>query len=385
MPPNRAELEEPATSPEPAERVDGSRSADAAGSRFQGLRGLRAVLDRCPSWLIPLLALAALVAMTIVIELASKGRSDFINPENLLNILRQWSFVGVIAIGMTFVITLGGIDLSVGSLVAFAGGAGILVMNRLLELPVGEAAAWIGVAAGFAAILLIGTAAGAVNGLLVTRGRIAPFIATLGGLAAYRSFALTLTDGGEFRSASMELFPAIGSGGIPIPGTNVAPRAPEPIPLLIPWPVVVFLLTGLAGWYLLNHTRFGRYVVAIGGNERAARYSAIAVGRVKWLAYTLLGLCTGLAAALLASRLNSVSSSTTGLLYELDVIAAVVIGGTRMRGGAGTIFGTVVGVLILGVIGNMLNLLQVSPYLQGAVKGVVIIAAVLLQRAEREE
>jgi ribose transport system permease protein len=381
MPPNRAEPD----APQATDAVGPSAASGADASPSSRVRGFRGLLDRYPSWLVPLLALVALVAITITIELIAKGRSDFVKPENLLNILRQWSFVGVIAIGMTFVITLGGIDLSVGSLVAFAGGAGILVMNRLLELPVGEGAAWVGVAAGFAAILLIGTAAGALNGVLVTRGQIAPFIATLGGLAAYRSFALTLADGGEFRSASMDLFPAIGSGGIPIPGTNVAPRAPEPIPLLIPWPVVVFLLTALIGWYLLNHTRFGRYVVAIGGNERAARYSAIAVGRIKWLAYTLLGLCTGLAAALLASRLNSVSSSTTGLLYELDVIAAVVIGGTRMRGGAGTIFGTVVGVLILGVIGNMLNLLQVSPYLQGAVKGIVIIAAVLLQRAEREE
>lgn len=344
--------------------------------------GRRMLRRDWPVWLVPLIALIVLVIATITIELITKGRSDFISLENLLNILRQWSFVGLIAIGMTFVITLGGIDLSVGSLVAFVGGAGILIMNHLLQAGLAEPTAAL---IAFAAMLIIGLVAGWVNGLLVTIGRIAPFIATLGGLAAYRSLALALVDGGEYRSQSHTWFGWIGQSGIPVPFTDIAPAPDLVLPLRFPWPVLVFIAVALVGWVLLNHTRFGRHVIAIGSNERAARYSAIAVTRVKLLTYTLVGLTTAVAALLLASRMNSVSSSGTGILYELDVIAAVVIGGTSMRGGRGTIVGTVIGVLILGVIGNMLNLLQVSTYLQGLVKGLIIIGAVLLQRGESND
>jgi len=338
--------------------------------------------QRLPSWVGPLLALLLLIAVTIIIELITKGRSDFMNPENLMNIARQWSFVGIIAIGMTFVILLGGIDLSVGSLVAFLGGLGIIVMNAMIESGVGDVSA---VLIGFTTMLVAGGIAGLLNGLLVTVGRIAPFVATLGGLAAYRSLALAMADGGEYRSESAGAFAAIGTGGIPIPFTNVAPRAPEPIPLLFPWPVIVFIIVAVLAAVVLRFTVFGRHVLAIGSNPATARLCGVAVGRVKAITYTLLGVATGLAALLLASRMNSVSSSGTGILYELDVIAAVVIGGTSMRGGRGTIIGTVIGVLILGVVGNMLNLLQVSPYLQGLVKGIIIIAAVLVQRADSRE
>lgn len=340
-----------------------------------------------PMWFVPLAALIVLVAFTIVYELCRKGHSDFISPENLLNIMRQWSFVGIIAVGMTFVIILGGIDLSVGSLVAMIGGVGILCLNAVMKSSGGSSGGEpLAVVIAFLVMLLVGTGAGLVNGLLVTRGRIAPFIATLGGLAAFRSITLALADGGEYRSQSAVWFSKLGTGGIPIPFTNVAPTSGgKIIPLLFPWPVLIFLIIAVIGWLLLNRTRYGRYVIAIGCNERAARYSAINVERIKLLTYMLLGFCTGTAGALLAGRMNSVSSSTTGMLYELDVIAAVVIGGTRMRGGAGSVVGTLVGVLILGVIGNMLNLLQVSTYWQGLVKGLIIIAAVLLQRAERTE
>ena len=336
--------------------------------------------SKMPVWIVPAAALLALLLFTIVFEIATKGGSILIKPENLLNILRQVSFVGIIAMGMTLVITLGGIDLSVGSLVAFLGGIGILLLNRLLA---GNAPEWLAVAASFSLMIVGGVFAGVLNGLLVSKGRLAPFIATLGGLAAYRSLAMALVAGGEYRSASMSLFGKLGAGGIAIPGTNIAPNAPSPIPLLFPWPVVIFGIVAAAAWILLNRTRLGRYIVAIGSNERSAVYSAVKVDRVKIVTYALLGLCTGIAALLVASRLSSISSSSSGTLYELDVIAAVVIGGTRMRGGSGTIVGTVIGVLILGVIQNMLNLLQVSVYLQGLVKGLVIIGAVLLQRSER--
>jgi len=332
-----------------------------------------------PVWIVPAVALLGLILFTIVYEVATKGQSILIKPENLLNILRQVSFVGIIAMGMTLVITLGGIDLSVGSLIAFLGGAGILVFNGLLDR---QAPEWMAVMASFASIVAGGMIAGLINGLLVSKGKLAPFIATLGGLAAYRSLAMALVAGGEYRSEGSGLFGRIGAGGIPIPGTNIAPNAPTPVPLLFPWPVLIFAVVAFLAWMIMNRTWLGRYIVAIGSNERSAIYSAIKVDRVKVLTYSILGLCTGLAAMLVASRLSSISSSSSGTLYELDVIAAVVIGGTRMRGGAGTIFGTVIGVLILGVIQNMLNLLQVSVYLQGLVKGLVIIGAVLLQRTE---
>lgn len=337
-------------------------------------------LENWPVWWVPAAALVVLIAFTIVYELATKGESILIRPENLLNILRQVSFVGIIAMGMTLVITLGGIDLSVGSLVALLGGAGILLMNALMSRQTSEG---IAVVAAFAAILVGGTAAGWLNGLLIAKGKLAPFIATLGGLAAYRSVAMALVEGGEYRSQSLELFSKLGAGGIPIPGTNMAPRAPVPVPLLFPWPVLVFAAVAIVAWIVLNRTRLGRYIIAIGSNERSAIYSAVKVDRVKILTYSILGLCTGIAGALVASRLSSISSSSTGTLYELDVIAAVVIGGTRMRGGSGTIVGTVIGVLMLGVIQNMLNLLQVSVYLQGLVKGLVILGAVLLQRTDK--
>lgn len=333
-----------------------------------------------PVWWAPATALVGLLLFTIVYEIVTKGESILIRPENLLNILRQVSFVGIIAMGMTLVITLGGIDLSVGSLVAFLGGVGILFMNALLERGTSE---FLAVTAAFGLMLVAGTAAGLLNGILVSKGKLAPFIATLGGLAAYRSIAMALAAGGEYRSASTELFSTLGAGGIPIPGTNLAPNAPSPVPLLFPWPVLIFATVAVAAWVLLNKTRWGRYIVAIGSNERSAIYSAVQVDRVKLLTYSLLGLCTGVAGSLVASRLASISSSGSGTLYELDVIAAVVIGGTRMRGGSGTIVGTVIGVLMLGVIQNMLNLLQVSVYLQGLVKGLVIVGAVLLQRTER--
>ena len=154
---------------------------------------------------------------------------------------------------------------------------------------------------------------------------------------------------------------------------------------MVRWPVLVFVVLAVAAHVALNRTRYGRYVYAIGCNERAAVYSAIAVDRIKMATYALVGLLTGVAALMNASRMNSVSSGQTGAMWELDAIAAVVIGGTRMTGGAGQVWGTIVGLLILGVIGNMLNLLQVSPYLQGLVKGFIIVAAVLLQRGRRPE
>lgn len=355
----------------------------------------------------PLIALILLVGGTSIFN------PRFLMPENLLNVFEELSYRGFIALGMTFVIILGGIDLSVGSLVAFAGVLGMWLMNVVITAPrileaaaaaqeagldlqasfvhlklaaffdaigMGGSEAW-GVLIAFAVIPLTGLAAGILNGVLITKGRIAPFIATLGGLAAYRSLALAIADGGELRSASDTLFKSLGTGGITM--HFLENRYGQP--LVLRWSIIVFIIAIVLAHIVLNRTRYGRYVYAIGSNERAARYSAIAVNRIKLITYALIGGLVGIAALMNSSRMNSVSSGQSGSMWELDAIAAVVIGGTRMTGGRGQIWGTVVGLLILGVIGNMLNLLQVSPYLQGLVKGAIIVAAVLLQRGGRSE
>lgn len=301
----------------------------------------------------------------------------FLQPENLRNLFNQNAAVGIVAVGMTLVIIAGGIDLSVGSMMALTAAIGIWTLNKANAGGGAESKA---VVFAILACLSSGTILGLVNGLLVTVGRIAPFIATLGGLVAYRSIVVSLADAGEIRSTSTELFPSIGTGGIPIPFLSVAGGQP----LVLTWNILMFFaIAGVAG-FLLNKTRFGRHVVAVGANERAARYSAIDTGKIRLFTYIFLGFCTALASLGLSARMNSVASSTMGQLYELDAIAAVVIGGTSLAGGKGRIWGTVVGVLILAIINNILVLGGVSPYWQGLVKGVIILLAVLIQRGSTD-
>jgi ribose transport system permease protein len=212
----------------------------------------------------------------------------------------------------------------------------------------------------------LGAGFGALNGLVVTKGRVAPFIVTLGTMAIYRSLTLYISGAGEFRSQS-NLFPELGMGYF----------------LGMPIPVWVFLGLAVLFWLILNHTKYGRYICAIGSNERVAKYAAIKIDKVRFFAYVIIGVTVAVTAILLSSRLNSISSSNAGQNYELDAIAAVIIGGTAMSGGSGTIFGTVIGAIILGIVNNMLNMMGVSPYLQGTVKGLVIIGAVLIQRKKK--
>lgn len=313
-------------------------------------------------------------------------RQSFTNPENIRNILNQYSFVGLIAVGMTLVIIAGGIDLSVGSMLALVGGLSIMAMNKVIEAADNEV---LGIVTACAVAPLLGTLLGWFNGILITKGRIAPFIVTLGGLAGYRSIIVALADGGEIRSASFEMFESLASprNGLPVPGLMVGesvPGAGDGRTLCITYPIIAFFTIAIAAQVLLSRTRLGRHTIAVGANERAARYSAINVDRVRIFTYTFIGFCTGVAAVFLASRMNSISSASAGNLYELDAIAAVVIGGTRMNGGKGRIWGTVVGVLMLGLIDNLLQLGDVSVYWQGLVKAGVIIAAVLLQRSGAE-
>lgn len=306
---------------------------------------------------------ASFIALIVLTILSSFMSPYFLKVQNLVNIVRQVSYTGIIGLGMTFVIISAGIDLSVGSVLAFTGALVILAMNALLPIVRSEALALgLGVLVG----VVVGACAGAFNGLMITRGRIAPFIVTLGTMAIFRSLTLYIGDAGEIQSRNA-LYGAFGMGSV----------------LGVPIPVIVFLGIALVLHIVLNSTRYGRYLCAVGSNQRVALFSAIDVDRIRFYAYTLTGALVGVSAVLLGSRFNAVSTSNMGLAFELDAIAAVIIGGTAMSGGRGTVWGTVWGALILGIINNMMNMVGVSPYLQGTVKGLVIIVAVYVQRQKQ--
>jgi ribose transport system permease protein len=319
-----------------------------------------------------------LVAFGVLLLVNIVTRGDtFLSPENLRNLVSQNAYVGLIAIGMTFVIIAGGIDLSVGSLVAMSGAAAVLVLNRLAG---GGGDANVAMLGAAAVAVGVGALTGVLNGVAVAYGRVAPFVVTLAGLAGFRSLALVMGEGGEIRS-SVPKFQDFGFGGVPIPFVRTATGGP----VLLYWAAILFFLVAFLAGFLLNNTKFGRYVIAVGANERAAHYSAINVQAVKVWTYTLLGALVGLAAFLLAGRMNSVGTGSVGLFYELDAIAAVVIGGTSLRGGKGRIWGTVVGVLLLTLISNMMTAYRIDTDWQGLVRGAVILVAVLLQRSSKNE
>lgn len=305
----------------------------------------------------PLLGLIALVVVGALLN------PKFLSATNVFNVLTRSSFIGIIAVGATFVIIAGGIDLSVGSMAAFIAGMMIIIMNGALDTL--GASAWT-VLLGIGAALVLGVGAGFVNGVAITRGKIEAFIVTLGTLGIFRSLVTYLANGGTL---SLDL----GLRGVYRPvyfGSFLG----------VPIPIWVFALTAVLGSIVLHRTRFGRYVFAIGSNESVARYSAIRVDAIKTLTYVIQGLCVAIATIIYVPRLGSASAST-GVLWELEAIAAVIIGGTALKGGSGHIWGTVVGAVMLSTIGNVLNLTQlISEYLNGAVQGVIIIAAVFLQR-----
>jgi ribose transport system permease protein len=253
----------------------------------------------------------------------------------------------------------------------------VMLFNRLIGQGWAEGQA---VGVGILAGIGVGLAGGLVSGTLVTLGRVTPFIATLGGLVGYRSITLAIAEGGEVRSASSQVFPAIGNEGVPLAFL----RDGAGQPLVVNWSVFAFLILALVGAFTLRRTVFGRNCVAVGANEEAARLAGVPTGLTKLMTYVGLGFLCGVAAVFVAGRLNSVSSSQVGNFYELDAIAAVAIGGTNMAGGKGTVVGTVLGVLIMAVISNLIQLHGVSPYWQGLVKGAIILLAVLLQRGRTE-
>jgi len=310
----------------------------------------------------PVIALIALVALGAFLN------PNFLSYGNVTNVLARSAFIGIIAVGMTFVITSGGLDLSVGSMAAFIAGVMILIMNALVpSMGVG----WGVILIGMAAAIVVGLAAGLVNGLLITQARIEAFIVTLGTMGIFRSLITWLADGGTLSLdyAVRELYRPVYYDGI----------------LGVAWPIIVFALVAILGEIIMRKTPFGRHSAAIGSNEQVARYSAVHVDRVRLMTYVLLGILVGVATIMYVPRLGSASSST-GVLWELEAIAAVIIGGTVLKGGFGRVWGTVVGVLILSLIGNILNLANlVSPYLNGAIQGVIIILAVVLQRQRKAE
>ena len=273
----------------------------------------------------------------------------FLTVSNLLNITQQTSINAIIAVGMTFVIISAGIDLSVGSIMAFSG----VVLASCLQ-------AGLPIALAVIVGLFIGFLCGLVNGLLISYGNLPPFIATLGMMSVARGAALLYTDGKPISGFS-DSFRTVSTGEL----------------LSIPVPVIIMIFVYVIAAFVLNSTKLGRYTYAIGGNEEASVLSGINTKYIKTMIYGLCGMLSGFAAMLLTARLNS-AQPIAGLMYELDAIAAVVIGGTSLMGGEGRISGTLIGALIMQVLRNGLNLLGVSSFIQQTIIGSVIIIAVLI-------
>jgi len=298
------------------------------------------------------------IAFVLELILFSALSPHFATIDNLLNVSLQTSITAIIAVGMTFVILTAGIDLSVGSLVAFAGVVTTFVLRMDVPLPV---AYILGIGTG----LLFGACSGGLAGLLVTKFRITPFIVTLALMTIWRGAAFVVTEGRPVWELP-EGFAEIARGRI----------------FFIPIPTLIMLIVFGAAHFTLTQTRFGRYVYAVGGNIEASRLAGINTNRVLLKVYVISGVLSALSGILLASRVNS-GQPNAGLMYELDVIAAVVVGGTSLFGGKGTVLGTLIGSLLIGVLRNGLNLMNVESYVQQVVVGVVILLAVLLDRLRK--
>ena len=310
---------------------------------------------------------AAPIFLVVLVALFALLEPRFMHPLNLMNILRQVSIMGLIAVGMTFVILTAGIDLAVGSVVALTGLVAAYVAKGGLDdrFAIGAAdQAGNPVIFAVLAALAVGALCGSIQGAAVTRLKVPPFVVTLGGLTAFRGLALIFSGGGPISGFSPE-YVWWGQGRI------------EGVPV----PVIVFVVVAIVAHIVLTTTRFGLHVYATGGNGPAAELNGVPVRRTTFLVYVIVGVLSGLASFLLSARLNS-AEAVAGLQLELDVIAAVVIGGTSLFGGTGSIFGTVVGVLLIGVLRNGLVLMNVSSFVQQILIGVILVLAVAIdQRA----
>ncbi|MFW7525706.1 ribose ABC transporter permease [Vibrio ostreicida] len=300
----------------------------------------------------------SLIALLFLIVVVSFLNPHFFSVDNLLNILRQTSVNAIIAVGMTLVILTAGIDLSVGSVLALCGAlaASLIAMEVpvMIALPMS---------------LIAGAGLGALSGFIIAKGKVQAFIATLVTMTLLRGVTMVYTDGRPISTGftdTADAFAWFGTGYV----------------LGIPVPVWLMVLVFAAVWYLLTHTRFGRYVYALGGNESATRLSGINVDRVKIGVYAICGLLAALAGIIITSRLSS-AQPTAGMGYELDAIAAVVLGGTSLMGGKGRIMGTLIGALIIGFLNNALNLLDVTSYYQMIAKALVILLAVLVDNKNK--
>jgi ribose transport system permease protein len=298
----------------------------------------------------------AFIALLVILAIASP---QFLTMNNMMTLLRQASINGLIAFGMTLVIITAGIDLSVGSALALSGAlfAG-LVVNLHVPVPLALVIA-----------LILGLLLGLLSGVLVGKAKLQPFIATLITMTVYRGLTLIYTDGRPISNLTSEEYAM--SGVLEFIGRGLV--------FGIPVPVIILFIAFILFYILLNKTVIGRSIYAVGSNEKTARLSGINTLKVKMFVYSVSGLMSALAALILVSRLNS-AQPTLGMGYELDAIAAVAIGGTSMEGGRGKITGTLLGVLIIAVLSNGMNILGISSYFQDVVKGLVILIAVLSDR-----
>lgn len=301
-----------------------------------------------------------LVGLIIFSIIASILSPRFLTRSNLFNVFRQTSINAIIAAGMTFVILTAGIDLSVGSILGFSGAiaAGMLAkdINIFIALII---------------TLIIGAGAGLLNGIIITKGKVQPFIATLATMIFLRGCTLVYTNGRPIPVSAAEvssIFRWIGTGQF----------------IGIPVPIIIMALVFVICYYILNQTQFGRHIYAVGGNEEASLLSGVNTDRVKIMAYTISGILAAVAGIIVTSRLSS-AQPTAGDGYELDAIAAVVLGGTSLVGGQGTVAGTIIGALIIGILNNSLNLMDVQSYYQSIAKAIVILVAVLLDRKEQNQ
>jgi len=300
----------------------------------------------------------SIVVVTLfIVAVCSMAAPRFLTINNLMAIFRNMSIVGMVALGMTFVIIAGGIDLSAGHIVVTSG-AVLIILQKSPAIPIPLA---IGVC------IIVALAIGVLSGTIITKGNLPPFIVTLAVGIFFRSITMHICRGGTITGRNIPEFTTIGIGSVGF----------------VPIPLIVFLVFAVALSLVLKYTKFGSYVYAIGGNENAARYSGINVHLIRICTYVLLGLCIGVAATLDFSRMAAVSASQSALQYEFDAITAVVIGGTPLIGGRGRILGTCMGVFILGIVSNIMVMMDISPFLSGAVKGAIILIAVLLQKRDR--
>ncbi|HAZ37124.1 MAG TPA: ribose ABC transporter permease [Clostridiaceae bacterium] len=289
-----------------------------------------------------------LTVLVLILITATFLSSAFLTVDNLLNVVRQVSIIAILAAGMTFVIITGGTDLSVGSITAIAGAISASMLIKTNSV-------FIAIIVG----LFIGLLFGLANGLFISRGGMPPFIVTLATMAIARGCVLVFTNGSPIAVKS-SAYKFIGKGYL----------------LGIPFPIIILIIVYAIGYVILKYTKFGRGVYSIGGNREASRLSGINIKKVETLVYTISGLLAGLTGIILTSRLGS-AQPIAGTGYELDAIAAVILGGTSFSGGEGSILPTVVGALILGVVDNILTLTDVNPFATNIVKGIVILLAVL--------